>query len=272
MRKSQSATLTSGYSIEDGKFIASNKMLENFAFVASHDLKAPISSIQSYIDIIRLKKIKSIDEETNGYLEKISKICHDSLRMITEVLSLARIDAILDNLEDCSLEKVIKQGILNLENKINRTKAIIEIDDIVKDKYLYGRPDLLAHVFQNLISNSIKFNKNSPPKIRIGVLHSYHNPSKYTIFVQDNGIGIDTEKYEQIFNIFTRGKNEYEGSGIGLALVKRVIEAHGGNIWLKSKLGIGSTFFFTLRKGRQESGQESIKQREGPTRNIQGSE
>ncbi len=122
---------------------------------------------------------------------------------------------------------------------------------------------------QNLIQNGLKFNESPQPIIRIGVLPAYFQDSKRTIFVVDNGIGIEISRFEEIFNMFERGNKAYSGTGLGLSTCRKIMDVHDENIWLESAVGQGSTFYFNLRKGRLDD-EEGIRQRQEGIREVQG--
>lgn len=247
------------YEAELERLRAENEELNNFVFRVAHDLKSPIKSIQSYVDVIKQKDTCTYSGETSFYLDTISTICSNSVNVIEDLLRLSTMET-NQEFQDCYLLPIIQNAVLALKDRIDSHGAQVIIDDDCKDKIIYCDPNLITNLLQNLIDNGIKFNKSAQPIIRIGVLSPYILNNKVTIFVEDNGIGIPRNLQAQIFGMFNRGTKDYEGSGIGLSIVKKIIEIHEENIWIDSKIDLGSTFYFNLRKGRTD-GKESITQR-----------
>lgn len=245
----------------------SNWKLENFAYVAAHDLKSPIQTIKSIVELIKFK-VADIDECTLTYLDKITKVSTNALSLIQDLLNLSKLENFAGDLNSVRISTILDEVLLNLEEKITESGTVIDLDPSLANRYVFCQKNLIVHVFQNLISNSIKFN-HKQPIIRIGVLHPLYEADKWVIYVRDNGIGIPETTRDKIFDIFSRGESEYEGSGIGLSIVKRVIELHDSNIWFESKENDGTTFFFALRKGRvtangqREEGGISTGQKQG---------
>lgn len=219
-----------------------NKELEQFAYIASHDLQEPLKTISSFTDRIKKEYGGKFDETYVQYSDFICKSVDRMKQLISGLLEYSCIGK-RKNLELLDCNTICYQTIADLYSTINECHAEIEIYDL---PVLNGYEPELSQLFKNLISNAIKFrNKNIPPKIEIKA----EKKSKSWLFsIKDNGIGIDEKDYEQIFLIFQRLHNraDYEGSGIGLAHCRKIIELHGGEIWLESALNKGTTFYFTV--------------------------
>lgn len=230
----------------------SNIALQEFANVASHDLNEPLRKIQTFIDRIYNKHSESFNEDLKILFDKISKSANGMRLLLNDLLDFSRLSTITVGYEKTNLEEIIKNVLSDLEVNIDESKAIINIDaNITVDGY----PIQLKQLFTNLITNSIKFSKKDfTPIINIKFetiskqdfpmfpLVSEKNYIKIT--VSDNGIGFEQEYAEKIFNVFQRlhGKSEYSGSGIGLSIVKKVVENHHGFIYANSKQNEGTVF------------------------------
>jgi PAS domain S-box-containing protein len=225
---------------------ASNTELERFAYVASHDLQEPLRMVGSFLNLL--------EEEMDGQLNESSKeYIHFAVdgadRMKTLIQALLQYSRIGTNNEDFSatdLNEVMQFTIRVLEEDIQKTHAIITVNPM---PVIIANKTLISQLFKNLIGNSLKYHDGKPPEIEVGFTEE---PDKYIFFVKDNGIGIDTKFFDKIFIIFQRlhNRNEYSGTGIGLAICKKIVETHKGKIWLESEPGIGSTFYFSILKTR----------------------
>ncbi|MCE3227974.1 MAG: hypothetical protein K0S32_2525 [Bacteroidetes bacterium] len=223
------------------QLIESNKELGQFAYIASHDLQEPLRSISNYADLFQKEYKGKLDENSDRYLSAILKSTARMQLLIKDMLDYSRLghDHQLCKL-DCN--QLVQEVLQEMNLLIEETKTKLIIDELpVMDCY-----NELKLVFQNLISNAIKFRKpDTQPIITISVKK---DDSTFTFSVKDNGIGIEKNYYERIFVIFQRLHNqkEFPGSGIGLAHCKKIIEMHGGEIWVESEPGRGSTFYFTI--------------------------
>ncbi|MCV9386191.1 PAS domain-containing sensor histidine kinase [Reichenbachiella ulvae] len=216
-----------------------NNELRQYAIIASHDLKSPLNTVSEIINLIELQF--KLDDSLSELLHFISDSTHRMRNVIDALLDHGRIGQGKEKtMVDCQkLLEVIQQ---DLATKIKETNAIIEVG---KMPQIMGYKTELRLLFQNLISNGIKFSKPGlAPKVKI----SAKKLKGWTFTVEDNGIGIDKQFQEQIFNIFERlhDRRKYDGSGIGLAHCKKIIELHKGEIWVKSKPGEGSAFHFSI--------------------------
>ncbi|MCF0040140.1 ATP-binding protein [Dyadobacter fanqingshengii] len=234
---------------------ASNHDLQQFASIASHDLQEPLRKILIFSTMLRNKLLHELSDENVTYLDKIIASSQRMRNMITDILSYSRLSTNLNNFAVTSLNEVIDEVLEDYEILILEKKAEIVVDKLPDVEVNRGQ---IKQVFQNLISNSIKFSKPGlAPVIRIsGGMHEDSDaslkdptePKNCFITVSDNGIGFDELYYEKIFSLFERlnTKDKYEGSGIGLAITKKIIDKHNGSISVSSKEGEGAAFELTL--------------------------
>lgn len=230
----------------------SNSELERFAFSASHDLQEPLRKIVTFSDL--MGRTGHFDEGTSNYLSRIQDAAKRMSAMIDNLLQYSRVVNKEEKLEAVNLEEVVDGVLLSLEIPIKNSDCEVLVRDL---------PTVLANrvsmhqLVQNLLSNAIKFrNPDRRPRIEIS---SREENGQWLISFRDNGIGIDPKYSDQIFGIFQRlhSWHEYPGTGIGLAIVKKIVEGHGGKIWVESKLGQGSTFYVNLPIREIEQDEES---------------
>ena len=217
------------------------KESQHFAYAASHDLQEPLRMVTSYLQIVSNRYKDKLDPEG---VEFIGFALDGSSRMknlINGLLEFSRLNNITD-LKKMNTNATLSSVLENLSFHIKESNAEIKSDNLPE---LTADPNLIAKLFQHLISNAIKFKNNDPLKINISVEKL---DSAYRFAVQDNGIGIQKEYFEKIFVIFQRlhSKNKYPGTGIGLALCKKIVEQHGGTMWVESEVNQGTTFYFTI--------------------------
>jgi two-component system CheB/CheR fusion protein len=222
-----------------------NTELEQFAFIASHDLQEPLRMVSIYMELLERKMRGKLDKDASDYFE-IALGSAKRMRMLVEdLLNFSRATRAEIKYEPTDCAAVVSRILATLKPLIEECHARIEYENlptILADELLLGQ------VFQNLIGNAVKFrNEGQDPKIHISAIES---ASEWRFAVKDNGIGISAEYKDRIFLIFQRLHNskEYPGTGIGLAMCKNIIDRYGGQIWMESELGEGSTFFFTLPK------------------------
>jgi PAS domain S-box-containing protein len=220
----------------------SNAELEQFAYIASHDLQEPLRMITSYMQIIEEDYKGKLDEDADEYIGFAVDGAKRMQTLINDLLKYSRVGTKGKPLVPMSAETALTVALDNMQVTIDETKAVITHDQL---PIVLGDDGQLSQVFQNLLSNAIKFRSNSAPQIHISVEQT---PEEWVFSVQDNGIGIDMKYADRIFTIFQRlhGREEYPGTGIGLAVVKKIVQRHGGRIWVKSAPESGSTFYFTL--------------------------
>jgi signal transduction histidine kinase len=224
----------------------SNAELEQFAYVSSHDLQEPLRMVASYTQLLEKRYGNHFDEKGKLFMHYIIDGAKRMQELIDDLLMFSRIGTYAKELQPTLLEKPLKLALRNLDATINESKAHIHHESPLPT--VLGDTTQLTQLFQNLISNAIKFHKkNEPARIEISVrkLNDF-----WQVTVKDNGIGIEQEHFNRIFVIFQRlhGRTDYPGSGIGLAICKKIVERHGGTIWLESELGVGTTFHFTLKE------------------------
>lgn len=228
------------------KYIESNMQLENFAHIASHDLREPIRSIVSFSQLLKRKAKNKLDKDESEYLDFVISASKNMTALIDDLLAYALINSKKPSYEIVCLESLFKIILQQMHVSIDEKQATIKYDNLPKT--IYGNPTQLTQLFQNLISNSIKFSRpNVPPVIAIHAQESGHH---WQFEVSDNGIGISPEYHEKIFLLFRRlhTRETYEGTGIGLATCKKIVEQHQGKIWLESNKEQGTTFCFTIHK------------------------
>jgi signal transduction histidine kinase len=220
----------------------SNAELEQFAYVASHDLQEPLRMVSSYVQLLARRYEGKLDTDADEFIGFAVDGANRMQRLIDDLLMYSRVGTRGKPFEPTDCNSVLDHTLVNLTTAIEESRAVIthgQLPTVTADEAQ------MVQLFQNLISNAIKFRGEDRPRIHIS---AKQNNSECALSVSDNGIGIDPEYYKRIFVIFQRlhGKNHYPGTGIGLAVCKRIVDRHGGRIWLESELGKGSTFCFTL--------------------------
>ena len=235
----------------NASLIQTNQHLEDFAYIVSHDLREPLRGINNFAAILLEENNETLDDEGRYMLSTIVKLAHRQDEMIASILEFSRLrkkpvlyDEVNLNEVLCEIQERFQLGLEGSQAEIRIPKAL---PTLCFDK------NLLILIFSNLISNGIKFNENAQKVIEIGSIPS-DDPFTPLFYVKDNGIGITKKHHDKIFTIFKRlhGKDVYGGgTGVGLAIVKEIIQMNGGSIRLESTQGRGSTFFFSLRsRGR----------------------
>ncbi len=226
------------------KLERSNKELEEFASIVAHDLKQPLTVIQASLNILKETNMKKLDSESNELIDFSVDASNRIKTMINDLLHFSRVTASKIVFSEIDLDSILKQVKSDLSVLIKDTKAEIIHDNFPK---IMGSKTLLIQLFENLINNALKFRGENPPQIQINLTDKNKN---WIIAVKDNGIGIDKINFDKIFQIFQRihTDKEYIGTGIGLAICKKIVEKHRGKIWVDSELGKGSTFYFKIPK------------------------
>ncbi|TFF34740.1 PAS domain S-box protein [Mucilaginibacter psychrotolerans] len=223
----------------------SNAELEQFAYVASHDLQEPLRMVTSFLTQLERKYNDIIDDKGRQYIHFAVDGAKRMRQIILDLLEFSRVGKIEDKLQEVNINVIIEDILALYRKQIQDKRAKIECKDL---PVLKAYKTSLRQVFQNLISNSLKYsNAAVHPEIKIKCVD---HDSYWEFSVTDNGIGIDAEYFEKIFIIFQRlhNKNEYSGTGMGLAVTKKIVESMGGKIWVESAEGKGSTFYFTILK------------------------
>jgi len=224
----------------------SNKELESFAYITSHDLQEPLRTISSYAQLLERRYKGRLDSDADDFLDYMIFASKRMKEMIKGLMDYSRINTEAE-LKIINMELVLESCLLNLKNSIEKTETIVTFDNLPT---LILNKELMTLVFQNLIGNAIKFSKpDESPRIHISSLLD-NSKDEYVFIVSDNGIGMEQQYTDKIFEVFRRLHpiGEYEGVGIGLSICRRVIEEYGGRIWVESELEKGSKFYFTLPK------------------------
>ncbi|MFC6767939.1 PAS domain-containing sensor histidine kinase [Natrinema soli] len=220
----------------------SNRRLEQFAYAASHDLQEPLRMVSSYLQLIESRYADELDEDGEEFLAFAVDGADRMRNMIDGLLAYSRIETQGDPLEPVGLDSVLESVLADLQFQIEETDAEITTDTLPR---VEGDASQLRQVFQNLLSNALEYSGDEPPRVFVD---AERRGREWVISVHDEGIGIDPEDQERVFEVFQRlhSREEYSGTGIGLALCQRIIERHGGEIWVDSEPGEGATFSFTL--------------------------
>lgn len=225
------------------ELLHSNRDLEQFAYVASHDLKEPLRTVVSYTQRLEQRYGDRLDQRGQRYLGHIVNAGTRMQQLVTELLNYARLHSTQERLTTVDCDQILDIVLSNFKHRITTSQATITCSHLPT---ITANPVVINQLFQNLISNALKFSVE-PPQVEVGV----RSQGEFWCFwVQDQGIGIEPEYHERIFQIFQQLhlQEEYPGTGIGLALCKKIVESYGGEIWVESELGGGATFYFTLPK------------------------
>ena len=228
----------------------SNIELQQFAYVSSHDLQEPLRTIASFTQLLERRYKGKFDSDADEFMEYIVDAAIRMKEQIEGLLEYSRVTR-GEEFELVDMNEILNQTIKSLDTSVKESKAEITINELPD---VMGDASQLQRVFLNLISNAIKFRKQDEPlKIDISA-YKHEDNNEYVVSVKDNGIGIEEQYSERIFTIFQRlhTREEYKGTGIGLSIVKRIIERHGGRIWIESEFGEGSNFYFTLPIGMND--------------------
>jgi signal transduction histidine kinase len=220
----------------------SNSELEQFAYIASHDLQEPLRKVASFCQLLERRYKRQLDERADQYIAFAVDGAKRMQILINDLLAFSRVGRVVRDPVQVSCDAVLEQALANLSYTVEQTNAEVEADPLPR---VSAEIPLLTTVFQNLISNALKFRGEETPRVRV----TAHRDGDFWEFaIADNGIGIDAEYAERIFVIFQRlhNKADYPGTGIGLAMCRKIVEYHGGRIWLDTKVESGTRFCFTL--------------------------
>lgn len=222
----------------------SNAELEQFAYIASHDLQEPLRTISSFVQLLQRRYGEDLDDDARMYIDMAVGGTVRMQALIKDLLQYSRVQQSPESKELIDMNTVLEEVGTNLKNvaEANSAEVLSELLPSINANRVQ-----MIQLFQNLIDNAIKFRTEENPEVLISV---QEQGSRYHFTVRDNGIGINPEFQDKIFSIFQRlhGRDEYEGTGIGLAVCKKIVEHHGGRIWIDSKVESGTSFNFTLKK------------------------
>ena len=228
------------------KYIESNGELENFAYVASHDLQAPLRTISSFTGLLRRRIEEHLGKDEREYMDFIINATKDMQILIRDLLTYSRVNTNKCQFVPLNVSRAVEDVLLQLKSTIDEKQAQIHFQGL--PDYIEGDLVKVRQLFQNLITNALKFTKpDCPPIVNIACKEQNN---EWLFSVSDNGIGIEQENQDAIFMLFRRlhTNSDFQGTGIGLSLCKKIVEQHGGLINVQSELGSGCTFHFSFRK------------------------
>jgi light-regulated signal transduction histidine kinase (bacteriophytochrome) len=220
----------------------SNADLEKFAYVASHDLQEPLRMVASYTQLLAKRYKGKLDTDADEFIDFAVDGANRMRQLIQELLSYSRVGTRGKPLQPVDIQVACANAIKNLLHAIEESCAKVSVDSLPT---VMGDATQLAQLFQNLIGNGIKYRDSRPPEIQV---KATQEGDMWLFSVHDNGIGIDAQYFDRIFEMFQRlhTRKEYSGTGMGLAICRKIVQRHGGEIWVESRPGNGSTFFFTI--------------------------
>jgi light-regulated signal transduction histidine kinase (bacteriophytochrome) len=224
------------------KLERSNAELEQFSCVISHDLQEPLRMVKSYLQLLTRRYKGKLDDDADEFINYAVSGADRMSKLINGLLAYSRVGTKRKDFEPVDCDAIVDRTLFDLRVAIEENSAVVThtpLPTVMADELQMGQ------LFQNLIGNAIKFHGEEPPRIHIS---AEHKENEWVFSVCDNGIGIDPQYAKRIFEIFQRlhRRREYSGTGIGLAICKKLVERHGGRIWVESELGKGSTFYFTI--------------------------
>jgi len=230
----------------NGELRRSNEELQQFAYVASHDLQEPLRMVSSYTQLLQEVYGEQLDEDAHKWIHYAVDGANRMQRLIEDLLSYSRVATKGHDFERVDSHAALGQALVNLQQGIEESEAIVTNSDLPE---VSADPVQLVQLFQNLIGNAIKYRSDIPPHVHVTAAR---RDGLWEFAVSDNGIGIDARFQERVFAIFQRlhTRREYPGTGIGLAICRRIVERHGGTIWFESEPGHGTIFRFTLLANR----------------------
>jgi light-regulated signal transduction histidine kinase (bacteriophytochrome) len=226
----------------------SNEELQRFATVASHDLREPLRVVSGFADLLGRRYSDQLGTDGNRFVDAITTGVARMDEMIADLLAYARAGRIDEPLEPVDSNTVVEDVLSGLQRAIDDVGAAVEVEPL---PMVNGNAPALRQLFQNLIANAIKFVDDGSPQVRIWAAEV---PEGWRFTIRDNGIGIDPAQAERIFGMFTRlhGRERYPGTGVGLAVCQRIVDVHGGRIWVEPAPGGGSQFMFTIARARPD--------------------
>ena len=224
----------------------SNEELQQFAYIASHDLSEPLRVVTGYLDLLQEDYQDTLDEPAQMYIKQASASAARMGSLIEDLLRYSRVGSAERTMEPMDLQAALDQALDNLSMAVTEAGAKVTHDGLPT---VIGDQRLVAQLFQNLVSNAMKFRDQDDPEIHVSAVK---DGEQWVVHVTDNGIGFNPSHASRLFDIFQRlhTSSEYPGTGIGLAICKKIVEQHGGRIWAESEPGKGSTFSFSLPEAR----------------------
>lgn len=227
-----------------------NKELEQFAYVASHDLQEPLRMVSNFLQLLQARYNAVLDDKGKEFIFFAVDGAARMKLLIQDLLSYSRVNAREMTIEEIDTQRTVNYCLDVLRDKIQQKGVKVSVQPLPP---IRSNKSLTEQLFMNLVNNAIKYGSDQSPFVEIGTMES--NEKTYGFYVKDNGIGINPKYFDKIFIIFQRlnEKSKYEGTGMGLAICKKIVEKHGGNIWVESAPGAGSTFYFTIAKNLKQS-------------------
>ncbi|HEV7681348.1 MAG TPA: CHASE3 domain-containing protein [Pyrinomonadaceae bacterium] len=225
------------------QLVAANKELEAFSYSTSHDLRAPLRHLAGYAELLHRNAASQLDETSQRYVATIVESAHRMGTLIDHLLAFSRLGRSQIRMADVNLGRIAREAISELQVDLDGREVDLKVGELPR---VTADPSLLRLVFTNLISNALKFtSKSQKAEVEIGCTEQ---PGELVVFVKDNGAGFDMKYVDKLFGVFQRlhRADEFEGTGIGLANVRRIINRHGGRTWAEGSVGAGATFYFSL--------------------------
>jgi PAS domain S-box-containing protein len=229
----------------NGKLLRINQELEDFTYVVSHDLKEPLRTLEAFSQFLSQDYAPALGDEGREYIDHLIEASRRLGSLIDDLLTLSRAGRVINAPRPFDWDDVADIVRADLQDLIQRKKAVVRVEGPLPP--VVGDRERVMQLLANLFANALKYNKSERPEVVLGARPD-GDASFATLFVRDNGIGIEAQYHEQIFRMFRRlhRREEIEGTGAGLAICKKIVEAHGGRIWIESEAGRGATFYFTL--------------------------
>ncbi|NMG07378.1 ATP-binding protein [Brasilonema sp. UFV-L1] len=226
----------------------SNAELKKFAYVASHDLQEPLNQVANYVQLLEMRYQDQLDEDANEFIGYAVEGVSLMQTLIDDVLAYSKVDMQAIEFQLTEVETALERALTNLRKRISETGGVVTYNELPT---VMADSTQLMQLFQNLIGNAIKFRSDKPPEIHV---EATRTEDEWLFSVRDNGIGLNPQFSDRIFVIFQRlhTRDEYPGTGMGLAICKKIVECHRGRIWVESQLGEGATFYFTIPVGGRD--------------------
>lgn len=238
------------------ELVKSNERLQEFAYIASHDLQEPLRTVASYCQLLQDRCSTVIDVESKEYLAYAIDATLRMRVLIKELLDFSRVGSEKEKFEKLNMNKLAEEAITDFTLFIEEKRAVISVEDLPE---IIGVNSRIRQLLHNLVSNALKFSGDKKPNINISCCEA--EDGNWLFCVRDNGVGIDNKYYDKIFGIFKRlyTRDQYPGTGIGLAICKKIVESHGGRIWVESEEGKGSNFYFSISKNLKKENDLLVK-------------